>query len=171
MRLDGAKQLINSLPASKAQAVVRIVIHQPGGVGGTPAVDVKAIHSGIDWDGNTILIYPDGNLSLLSRQEVEDIQKSVSMGQSWHSYQKFKQYKQELSEAKSEIAKLKHDGYQSGAVSALSYIAMAGASIQDLVDTMEVMGVMLDAHTDTSDMERFVNAYGADALRLAGILE
>ena len=105
------------------------------------------------------------------RQEVEDIQKSVSMGQSWHSYQKFKQYKQELSEAKSEIAQLKRDGYQSGAVTALSYIAMTGASIQDIVDTMEVMGVMLDAHTDASDMERFVEAYGADALRSAGVLE
>lgn len=67
---------------------------------------VKAIHAGFDWDSNSILIFPEKYLTTLTSEQVADITKSISMGQSWHSYEQFKRHKQELSKAQKEIARL-----------------------------------------------------------------
>lgn len=76
-------------------------------IGGTPTVGVKAIHAGFDWDSNTILIYPEEQLTRLTPDEVAAITKSVSKGQSWHSYQQFKKYREQLAEATEEINRLR----------------------------------------------------------------
>lgn len=34
MELDNAKQILEELPSSKSSAKLKIVIHQPGGMGG-----------------------------------------------------------------------------------------------------------------------------------------
>lgn len=106
MILENAKQILEDLTSSKSSATLKIVIHQPGGLAGTPGVAVKAIHAGFDWDSNSILIYPEENLTTLTIEQVADITKSVSNGQSWHSYEKYKKHKQELSEAQTVIARL-----------------------------------------------------------------
>lgn len=103
MELQEAKEALDSLHPHKASAPLRLVIHQPGGIGGTPTVGVKAIHAGFDWDSNTILIYPEEQLTRLTPDEVAAITKSVSKGQSWHSYQQFKKYREQLAEATEEI--------------------------------------------------------------------
>jgi translation elongation factor EF-1alpha len=107
MELQEAKEALDSLHPHKASAPLRLVIHQPGGIGGTPTVGVKAIHAGFDWDSNTILIYPEEQLTRLTPDEVAAITKSVSKGQSWHSYQQFKKYREQLAEATEEINRLR----------------------------------------------------------------
>ncbi|HBD2603793.1 hypothetical protein [Enterobacter kobei] len=107
MELQEAKEALDSFHPHKASAPLRLVIHQPGGIGGTPTVGVKAIHAGFDWDSNTILIYPEEQLTRLTPDEVAAITKSVSKGQSWHSYQEFKKYREQLAEATEEISRLR----------------------------------------------------------------
>ncbi|BET96977.1 hypothetical protein [Xenorhabdus taiwanensis] len=98
MELQGTKEALDSLHSHKASAPLRLVIHQPGGIGGTPTVGMKAIHAGFDWDSNTILIYPEEQLTRLTPDEVAAITKSISKGQSWHSQQQLKEYRQRLEE-------------------------------------------------------------------------
>jgi hypothetical protein len=43
----------------------------------------------------------------LTPDEVAAITKSVSKGQSWHSYQQFKKYREQLAEATEEISRLR----------------------------------------------------------------
>lgn len=69
------------------------------------------------------------------------------------------------------MAKENFEDYSNGAMTALSYIAQSGTSLHDIVDVMQTMGLMLDASTDESDKERFVEAFGVDALKAAGVLE
>ncbi|MEL0637620.1 hypothetical protein V6259_12705 [Marinomonas sp. TI.3.20] len=61
--------------------------------------------------------------------------------------------------------------YSNGAITALSYIAQSGAPLQSVLDTMQTMVLMLDANTDEGDKERFIEAFGADTLKSAGVLE
>ncbi|MBC8949857.1 hypothetical protein [Xenorhabdus sp. TS4] len=98
MELQEAKGALDILHPHKASAPLRLVIHQPGGIGGTPTVGMKAIHAGFDWDSNTILIYPEEQLTRLTPDEMAAITKSVSKGQSWHSQQQPKEYRQRLEE-------------------------------------------------------------------------
>ncbi len=41
MELQEAKEALDSLHPHKASAPLRLVIHQPGGIGGTPTVGVS----------------------------------------------------------------------------------------------------------------------------------
>ena len=107
MELQKAKEALESHYPHKASASLRLVFHQPGGIGETPTVGVKAIHAGFDWDSNTILIYPEEQLTRLTPDEVAAITKSVSNGQSWHSQQKLKEYREKLMEATNENSRLK----------------------------------------------------------------
>lgn len=69
------------------------------------------------------------------------------------------------------MANEKRENYDNGAITALSYIAQSGASLQSVVDTMDVMVLIIDADTDEGDKERFIQAFGVDALKEAGVLE
>lgn len=107
MELQEAKETFDNLNLLNPSAPLRLVIHQPGGIGRTPTVGVKAIHAGFDWDSNRILIYPEEHLTRLTLDEVAAIKKSVSKGQSWHSFQQINKYREQLAEATEEISRLK----------------------------------------------------------------
>ncbi len=107
MELHEAKKVLEGLSSGTSTKPLRIVIHQPGGIGGTPTVGIKAIHAGFDWDSNKILIYPEEHLTKLTSDEVAAITKSVSKGQSWHSQEQLKEYRQRLTEMTEENAKLR----------------------------------------------------------------
>lgn len=107
MELHEAREVLGGLPSDVPTKPLRIVIHQPGGIGGSPTVGIKAIHAGFDWDSNKILIYPDEHLTKLTPDEVASITKSVSKGQSWHSQQQLKEYRQRLAEMSEENGKLR----------------------------------------------------------------
>lgn len=48
MELQKAKEALDGHYPHKASASLRLVFHQPGGIGETPTVGVKAIHAGFD---------------------------------------------------------------------------------------------------------------------------
>lgn len=69
---------------------VAVEVFEPGRIGGTPCSEVTHIHAGFDWNAGTVLITTAEKLTRLSEEEVADIRKSVSLGQSWHAYQAHK---------------------------------------------------------------------------------
>lgn len=87
---------------------VRVVVHAPGSIrGGTPSSDIEQINFGIDWDNNTLLIYPKDELTKLTPEQVKEISESVKLGNSWHSYQSYKKQKIEIDKYIKEIENLK----------------------------------------------------------------
>lgn len=55
---------------------------------------MTSINPGFDWDNGTIFLEPESPLTLLTPEDVAAIHKSVSLGQSWHSYQDYKRAKE-----------------------------------------------------------------------------
>ena len=91
---------------------VRIVVHAPGSLGGTPSVGLsgRGIQVGFDWDHGKLLLSPEVPLTRLTPEDVAAIHESVKKGQSWHAYQAHKQTKEkhseQLQQCKEEIARL-----------------------------------------------------------------
>jgi len=109
MKLQGLIDVINNSNISTDRDInVRVVVHSPGSLGSTPAVDVKQIAFGIDWDNNTLLIYTDDDLTRLTPEQVNEISESVSKGNSWHSYQSYKTQKKEIDDLKNELKQAKN---------------------------------------------------------------
>lgn len=92
---------------------VRIVVHAPGSLGGTPSVGLSArgIQVGFDWDNGKLLLNPEFPLTRLTPEDVAAIHESVKKGQSWHAYQAHKKttekHSEQLQQCKEEIARLK----------------------------------------------------------------
>lgn len=92
---------------------VRIVVHAPGSLGGTPSVGLsgRGIQVGFDWDHGKLLLNPEVPLTRLTPEDVAAIHESVKKGQSWHAYQAHKKTKEkhseQLQQCKEEIARLK----------------------------------------------------------------
>lgn len=107
MQLQEAKEAMECLLPQHNSTELRIIIHQPGGLGPSPTVGIRAIHAGFDWNSNTILIYPEEQLTRLTSDEVAVITKSVSKGQSWHTQQQFKKLRQQLAASQQENSMLK----------------------------------------------------------------
>lgn len=97
---------------------VRIVVHAPGSLGGTPSVGLsgRGIQVGFDWDHGKLLLNPEVPLTRLTPEDVAAIHESVKKGQSWHAYQAHKKTKEkhseQLQQCKEEIARLKAENIQ-----------------------------------------------------------
>lgn len=57
-------------------------------MGPSPTTGVRAIVEGFDWDHGTVLISPEQPLTVLSAEQVQDIQKSMRQGSNWHTYRR-----------------------------------------------------------------------------------
>jgi translation elongation factor EF-1alpha len=53
-----------------------IPIQTVGSIGASPNVDVKNIHSGIDWDNGNLFIYPEKQLRVVEMDEIKSLQKT-----------------------------------------------------------------------------------------------
>lgn len=98
--LEALRQLSQQAPAN---ATLRVCVFSPGSIGPAPTCEITDISSGFDWDSGKILIDTEEPLTRLSPEDVADIRKSVSRGQSWHAYQRHKQMKAELEEKEVEL--------------------------------------------------------------------
>lgn len=47
-------------------------------------VEIESVREGMGLDMSTVMVFPTDSLTQLTREEVRDIVKSISMGQSWH---------------------------------------------------------------------------------------
>lgn len=82
---------------------LRIVVHAPGSLGGTPSVGLsgRGIQVGFDWDNGKLLLTPEVPLTRLTPEDVAAIHESVKKGQSWHAYEAHKRaHEMHLSVAK-----------------------------------------------------------------------
>jgi threonine dehydratase len=71
---------------------------------------VGAIHSGIDWDANKIMLQTERPVTLLTPEDVAAIHKSAKEGQSWHAYQMHKKLSDRIRALEAELAALKQGG-------------------------------------------------------------
>ncbi|MFK9971358.1 hypothetical protein [Klebsiella pneumoniae] len=78
---------------------ITISIHSPGSIGASPSVAVESIQAGFDWDAGQVL-------TTLTPEQVNDITTSVRKGQSWHTFEAYKQHKAQLENAALEHAKV-----------------------------------------------------------------
>lgn len=81
----------NELDERDRKRTVNIVVVNEGTMGATPTVNVKQASFGFDWDSQTFMIFPEQPLTTLSREEIEDISKSVNNTQSFHTRQLLKE--------------------------------------------------------------------------------
>jgi hypothetical protein len=73
------------------QRTVNIVVVNEGTMGATPTVNVKQASFGFDWDSQMFMLFPEQPLTTLTREEIDDISKSVHDTQSFHTRQLLKE--------------------------------------------------------------------------------
>lgn len=88
--IDFAESLIPTMGGRARKLKLKIPIFSPGRIGGSPSLDVHDLALGFDHDQGQLFVCTEQLLSPLSREEIAAIQKSVSMGQSYHAYQQYK---------------------------------------------------------------------------------
>lgn len=88
--IDFAESLMPTMGGRVRKLKLRIPIFSPGRIGGSPSLDVHDLALGFDHDQGQLFVCSEQLLSPLSREEIAAIQKSVSMGQSYHAYQQYK---------------------------------------------------------------------------------
>lgn len=81
----------NDLSPRDKQRTVNIVVVNEGTMGATPTVNVKQSSFGFDWDSQMFMLFPEQPLTTLTREEIEDISKSVNNTQSFHTRQLLKE--------------------------------------------------------------------------------
>ena len=79
-----------------------VVVNDPGSIGGTPCVEVETVVAGFDWDAGKMMIFPSKSLTALSPAQVDEISKSAAGGQSWHAYQAYNKYQEQLKAAEAQ---------------------------------------------------------------------
>ena len=81
--------LADAVHSPRPPTALRIcVIQADSTMGPSPTTGVRAIVEGFDWDHGTVLISPEQPLTVLSAEQVLDIQKSMRQGSNWHTYRR-----------------------------------------------------------------------------------
>lgn len=102
-------QHIAETAGNHRQLRLAIPIHQPGGIGGSPCVEVAMIQAGIDWDASVVFLVPEKHLTALTPEQVVDISKSVSKGSSWHAFQREKGLRDEIKALRELVQRVRAD--------------------------------------------------------------
>ncbi|QNJ57371.1 hypothetical protein Dolphis_65 [Pseudomonas phage Dolphis] len=82
--------------------VLVVEVFSPGSIGGTPCVVVEHLQAGFDWDSGKVMLRTQQPVTVLTPEQVADIQTSARQGQSWHAYQAHKAMQEKLLEAKAQ---------------------------------------------------------------------
>jgi hypothetical protein len=107
MKANDLKHILDRMSDRQLEeSSVEVVVVSQGSMGGTPAVDVKHVGLGIDWDNNRVLISPDKPLIALTEEELKAIKKSVSQAHSYHTYLIVKPLMSQVDELKKFIKSL-----------------------------------------------------------------
>lgn len=84
-----------------------IPLFSPGKVGGQAYAEVNGIFPGFDWDAGKVFLTSEKPLTQLSPEDVAAIRTSVSMGQSWHAYERYKKQKAKEDRVKELLTKVR----------------------------------------------------------------
>lgn len=79
-----------------AERLIIPVIPRDGTVGTIPHVEVQALVRGFDWENNCMVATPTQPLTVLTPEEVKDIQLSMRQGSNWHSYQRHQKQQEQI---------------------------------------------------------------------------
>lgn len=88
---EAATRLLNFAEHDNRERRLTVRIHSPGGIGGTPTVDVTGIHNGIGMDLNKIVLHTDHPLTKLTPEQLDAVTESVRLGQSWHALEQYRE--------------------------------------------------------------------------------
>lgn len=78
----------NSRSTHPAERLIVPVIPRDSTAGIIPHVEARALMRGMDWENNCMILTPAQPLTVLTPDEVRDIQLSMRQGGNWHSYQR-----------------------------------------------------------------------------------
>lgn len=78
----------NSRSTHPAERLIIPVIPRDSTMGPIPHVEAQALMRGMDWENNCMILTPAQPLTVLTPDEVRDIQLSMRQGGNWHSYQR-----------------------------------------------------------------------------------
>lgn len=78
----------NSRSPHPAERLIIPVIPRDGTIGPIPHIEAQALMRGMDWEGNCMILTPAQPLTVLTPDEVRDIQLSMRQGGNWHAYQR-----------------------------------------------------------------------------------
>lgn len=107
IKLPQALELLQHSQHPRREQELRVVVFQPGAVGGTPTVGVTGITAGFDWDNGKLLLTTETPLTTLKPEDVAAIRESVSKGQSWHAYQSYKKQQEKIDALTREVEQLR----------------------------------------------------------------
>lgn len=71
-----------------------IPVFNPGTLGGSPCVDVQEVNIGFDWDNGKLFLVPNCSLTVLTAEQMSDVQQCAKVDQSPNSYKMHKRIKE-----------------------------------------------------------------------------
>lgn len=78
----------NARSTHPAERLIIPVIPRDSTAGPIPHIEAQALMRGMDWENNCMILTPAQPLTVLTPDEVRDIQLSMRQGGNWHSYQR-----------------------------------------------------------------------------------
>ena len=78
----------NARSTHPAERLIIPVIPRDSTMGPIPHVEAQALMRGMDWENNCMILTTAQPLTVLTPDEVRDIQLSMRQGSNWHSYQR-----------------------------------------------------------------------------------
>lgn len=104
MKATDLKDFVTRLSERELDSTVEVVVVSQGTMGGTPAVHIKNISMGFDWDNKRILISTETPVINLNEEDLLAIKKSVSQAHSFHTYRIVKPLMDEVKTLKNFIS-------------------------------------------------------------------
>lgn len=86
----------NSRSPHPAERLIIPVIPRDNTMGPIPHVEAQALMRGMDWENNCMILTPAQPLTVLTPDEVRDIQLSMRQGGNWHSYQRYQKQQDKI---------------------------------------------------------------------------
>lgn len=86
----------NSRSHHPAERLIIPVIPRDNTMGPIPHVEAQALMRGMDWENNCMILTPAQPLTVLTPDEVRDIQLSMRQGGNWHSYQRYQKQQDKI---------------------------------------------------------------------------
>lgn len=117
------------------------VIPRDSTIGVMPHVEAQALMRGMDWEGNCMILTPSQPLTVLTPEEVRDIQLSMRQGSNWHTFQRYQKQQNQidlLTAQRDALIKKMEDllcQYRSNTSNQPSAREEAQAIVRDIVDS------------------------------------
>lgn len=134
----------NSRSNHPAERLIIPVIPRDSTIGPIPHIEARALMRGMDWENNCMILTPTQPLTVLTADEVRDIQLSMRQGGNWHSYQRHQKQQDKIDLLAAQVAALAEmlegtlcDKYTtSNASPERKSVALAGAQhvVQSIID-------------------------------------